>query len=110
MKKENFVTLILSTVGGMLFALGMCMALLVLRGLVGWIPLLGGLLEGGVVLVGLAAGVLVSLVIIASAWFFYRPLLAAGLIFFGVIPVYYLISRRRRNSLRASGKFSENRI
>lgn len=28
MKKENFVTLILSTVGGMLFALGMCMALL----------------------------------------------------------------------------------
>jgi hypothetical protein len=28
MKKENFVTLVLSTVGGLLFALGMCMALL----------------------------------------------------------------------------------
>ena len=28
MKKENFVTLILSTVGGLLFALGMCMCLL----------------------------------------------------------------------------------
>ena len=28
MKKENFATLILSTVGGILFALGMCMALL----------------------------------------------------------------------------------
>ena len=28
MKKKNFVTLILSTVGGILFALGMCMALL----------------------------------------------------------------------------------
>lgn len=28
MKKKNFVTLILSTIGGILFALGMCMALL----------------------------------------------------------------------------------
>lgn len=28
MKRENFITLILSTVGGLLFALGMCMCLL----------------------------------------------------------------------------------
>lgn len=28
MKKENFITLVLGTVGGLLFALGMCMALL----------------------------------------------------------------------------------
>ncbi len=28
MKKENFVTLIMSTVGGLIFALGMCMTLL----------------------------------------------------------------------------------
>lgn len=28
MKRENFVTLVLSTVGGILFALGMCMCLL----------------------------------------------------------------------------------
>ena len=28
MKKENFVTLVMSTVGGLIFALGMCMALL----------------------------------------------------------------------------------
>ncbi len=28
MKKKNFVTLLMSTVGGILFALGMCMALL----------------------------------------------------------------------------------
>ena len=110
MQQNQILCWVLRGVGVLLMLVGMCMALLVLRGLVGWIPLLGGLLEGGVILVGLAAGVLVSLVIIASAWFFYRPLLAAGLIFFGVIPVYYLISRSRRNSLRASGKFSENRI
>ena len=28
MKKENFVTLVLGTIGGLLFALGLCMALL----------------------------------------------------------------------------------
>lgn len=28
MKKKNFVTLILSTIGGILFALGMCMCLI----------------------------------------------------------------------------------
>lgn len=28
MKKENFVTLVMSTIGGMFFALGMCMAMI----------------------------------------------------------------------------------
>ena len=28
MKKENFISLVMGTVGGLLFALGMCMALL----------------------------------------------------------------------------------
>lgn len=28
MKKENFVTLVMSTIGGLIFALGMCMALI----------------------------------------------------------------------------------
>ena len=28
MKKENFVTLVMSTIGGLIFSLGMCMALL----------------------------------------------------------------------------------
>ena len=103
MQQNQILCWVLRGVGVVLMLVGMCMALLVLRGLVGWIPLLGGLLESGVILVGLAVGVLVSLCVMASAWFFYRPLLAAGLIFFGVIPVYYLISRRRRNSLTSLG-------
>lgn len=53
MKKKDFVTLILSTIGGILFALGMCMALLpewgmmtpgVLMGLVGALILLAAVL------------------------------------------------------------------
>ena len=42
MKKKNFITLILSTVGGILFALGMCMALLPQ-----WDTMMPGIVLGG---------------------------------------------------------------
>lgn len=54
MKKKDFVTLILSTVGGILFALGMCMALVPELGSIG-----GGVVLGIIGLVVLLAMVLV---------------------------------------------------
>ena len=54
MKKKNFVTLILSTVGGILFALGMCMALLPQ-----WNAMNQGVLLGGAGLAVLLVMVLV---------------------------------------------------
>lgn len=54
MKKKDFVTLILSTIGGILFALGLCMALL---------PQWGVLKQGALIgLVGLA--VLLAMVVV----------------------------------------------
>ena len=54
MKKKNFVTLVLSTVGGILFALGMSMALLPQ-----WNAMNQGILLGGLGLAVLLAMVLV---------------------------------------------------
>ena len=54
MKKKDFITLILSTIGGILFALGMCMALLP-----EWDAMTQGVLIGLVGLVVLIAMVLV---------------------------------------------------
>lgn len=54
MKKKNFVTLILSTIGGILFALGMCMALLPQ-----WNAMNQGVVTGGAGLVVLLIMVLV---------------------------------------------------
>lgn len=54
MKKKDFVTLILSTVGGILFALGMCMALLP-----EWGAMTQGVIIGAVGLVVLLAMVIV---------------------------------------------------
>ena len=95
MQQNQILCWVLRAVGVILMLVGVCMALMVLRGLVGWIPLVGGILEGGVILAGLAVGVLASLVVMASAWFIYRPLLSACLIFFGIMPVYYVLKRRR---------------
>lgn len=54
MTKKNFVTLILSTVGGILFALGMCMAMLP-----EWNAFTQGVVVGSVGLVVLIAMILV---------------------------------------------------
>lgn len=54
MKKKNFVSLIMSTVGGILFALGMCMALL---------PQWGAMLQGIVIGV-VGAVVLLAMVLV----------------------------------------------
>lgn len=54
MKKKDFVTLILSTIGGILFALGMCMALLP-----EWGVLNQGIIIGAIGLVVLLAMLLV---------------------------------------------------
>ena len=54
MKKENFISLILGTAGGMLFALGMCMALLP-----EWNAFWEGVIFGGV---GLVLGLITLLI------------------------------------------------
>ena len=54
MKKKDFVTLLMSTVGGILFALGMCMALLT-----EWGAMAQGVVIGAVGLVVLAVMLLV---------------------------------------------------
>jgi hypothetical protein len=54
MKKKDFITLIMSTVGGILFALGMCMGLIP-----EWDALTQGIIIGGIGVVILLAMVLV---------------------------------------------------
>ena len=54
MKKKNFVTLLLAVVGGLLFALGMCMALIP-----EWDAMIPGIVAGAVGVLVLLATVLV---------------------------------------------------
>ena len=54
MKKKNFVTLIMSVIGGLLFALGMCMALLP-----AW-----GVMTQGIAVGGIGIAVLLAMVLI----------------------------------------------
>ena len=54
MKKKDFVTLIMSTVGGILFALGMCMALL----------LVWGAMTPGIVIGAIGAVILLAMILV----------------------------------------------
>ena len=58
MKKKDFVTLILGTIGGILFALGMCMALLP-----AW-----GVFRQGVAVGAVGALVLAAMLVVRRKW------------------------------------------
>ena len=60
-----------------------------------FIPLLGSLLGGGVAIFAFLVAMTCSLITIAVAWIFYRPLLGIGLFILAVAAIYFLIARAR---------------
>ena len=64
------------------------------------VPLVGSLLEAGLGLFSLGIAIVLSLVTIAAAWVFYRPLFALGLLLATAGALLWL---RRRAAARRSG-------
>lgn len=90
------LTWILRGVGLFVMFLGFTMVFKPLSVLADVIPLLGNLVEAGTgVVSALLAGSL-SLVIIAVAWIFYRPLLASGLLAAGAVLVFAAFNQRKK--------------
>lgn len=79
MKKENFVTLVMGTIGGLIFALGMCMCLLP-----EW-----GLFNQGVVATAIGAVILLAMLIVRRKMVGKKPIKVnpktVGKIVYGVI-------------------------
>ena len=79
MKKENFITLLMGVVGGLLFALGMCMCLLP-----EWDAFVPGLVLGAV-----GAAVLIALIIVRRRMLGKPPIVidprTLGIVVYGVI-------------------------
>ncbi|MFP4308294.1 MAG: TMEM43 family protein [Desulfococcaceae bacterium] len=103
-QKRNTTMTWLLRVGG--FALMFIGLLLVLRPLsvaMDVVPFLGNLAGKGVALIAFLIAAGCALVTIAIAWFFYRPLLSAGLIVGGIALVFGVKWLRSRDEEEATG-------
>ncbi|MCP4697916.1 MAG: hypothetical protein GY862_13850 [Gammaproteobacteria bacterium] len=96
-QQENvFITWILRLVGLLLMFFGIRMILNVLEVLADVIPIFGNLVGAALTLISAVSALTLSLITVAIAWFFYRPILSAILIGAGVAILYALKYARRR--------------
>ena len=93
-ENEQALTWVLRVVGTIMNMIGFGLLLGPLKALANVFPPLAGLVGGGIGLVAMALGLPLSLIVIATAWLVFRPLLAGGLIVAG-IALFVFLSRRK---------------
>jgi len=89
--ENTFVTWLLRAVGLALLAVGFALIMGPIGVVFDVIPLLGSLARAGTGLVAFILAIGVSAVVIAIAWFWYRPLLALGIIAVGLLVSWLLV-------------------
>jgi hypothetical protein len=82
--ENKVLTWILRFLGGLLLFLGISLILKLLSVVLDVIPFLGNVAEAGIGLVALLVALALTLITVAIAWLFYRPLLAVVLILAGL--------------------------
>jgi hypothetical protein len=85
---NTILTWILRAVGALLMLIGFCLLGSPLSVVASVIPFLGSLVGAGAFLVGLVLTLVAAPSVIAVAWFFYRPLVAAGVLAFGLAAAF----------------------
>lgn len=100
---NSLVTWILRAVGILMMAAGFSLLLSPFGVLFDVIPFLGSIARIGTGIISFALAILVGTATIAIAWFWYRPLLSAGILAAGVIAalIVYYLGRRRGNAMPA---------
>lgn len=83
---------------GSVFALMLAIGMLFspITKLLGRIPIIGNIVNGGIALVGGIIGGAWGIVVIAIGWLYYKPVLAIGMIV-GVIAIILLVSRAKKD-------------
>ncbi|MBF0305077.1 MAG: TMEM43 family protein [Alphaproteobacteria bacterium] len=95
-RENTILTWVLRISGFVCMALGIGLVLRPLSVLGDVLPLLGDLLGAGTALIALALALCLSLVTIATAWIFFRPLIGVPLLIAGLAFLAIPIIRRRR--------------
>jgi hypothetical protein len=99
--RNNLLTWILRAGGFLFIFIGLRMLLGVVPILAAVIPALGGLVDAAVGLIAFALSAAISLLTIAIAWVFYRPILAVGLLLGAVLMTTGLIWAKSAKKERA---------
>ena len=94
-KENNILKWILRGAGVLLMFIGFATILKPISTIGGYIPLLGGVLQGAVGLISFILGLAVSLVVIAIAWIRFRPILGIALL---VVVVGLIVLLKKRTS------------
>ena len=94
--RNNQLTWLLRVGGTFLMWLGMVMALGPIARILDFLPFLGSMVEGGVMLVSALLASCLSAITIAVAWFFYRPVVGIALIAIAVGAALLLRKRTQR--------------
>ncbi|WP_425617721.1 TMEM43 family protein [Anatilimnocola sp. NA78] len=71
-----------------------------------WIPVLGSLVSGGTFLIALAGSIMLGSIVIASAWLYYHPVLAIGIVLVAVLlagSLWFLFRRKPQPIQHSSG-------
>ena len=89
----------IGSVIGLMIAVGLLFS--PITKVLGRIPLVGNIVNGGIALVGGVIGGAWGIIVIAVGWLYYKPLLAIGLIV-GVIALVILISRSKKQKTPAN--------
>lgn len=95
-KQNNFGKWLWRIVGTLLIIMGVGSLFAPLQRLTGGIPILGSLVGTATGLVSFVAGLSISLIIIALAWFRFRPLLSIVLLLVAVLLLVYLKTKNLR--------------
>ena len=85
---NRVLTWVLRGVGTFLMFLGTTLLVRPLTSLFTWIPFFGGIVNLGTALFGVVVAVVGATVIIAAAWFAYRPLLSVALLIIAIALIY----------------------
>jgi hypothetical protein len=99
---ENILTWVLRVIGTLLNIGAFALLMGPLRALGNVIPLVASIIGGGVGLVAFGLGSGLSLIVIAIAWFAFRPLLSIGLIAAACAAIYFFKSKRAGSSSTAA--------
>ena len=102
--ENNTLKWILRILGTILVMLGIGSIFSPINKLAGWIPLVGGAVGLVTGLVSILAGLAVSLVVIAIAWFRFRPLLSISLLVIVAICIILLFVLKKKNKNKAEAK------